>query len=412
MHSTPPPNRSRWETAGVVAFVVMAVGIAGRLVVERLRHGHVQRQNVWDGVFAPAAEAFVAGADMYTETSGFRYPPLAAALMVPFTWLGPLVGSIVWRWVLLLGLGLAVRNCLRAGFPFVMTSRERGVFWLLLVPAVIGSANIGQPNTLILGGMLAATLAALQGRYGAASLGVLGNTTLKVYPFAHGLVLAALRPRLIPYLVLGLGLVLALPLLLQRPGYVLGQYQTLIDMLANEDRTHDVGQAFRAYRDLRLLGKAVNVPISDSLFRLLQVVGGAGIAVVCLWLQRRRTQAPVVFQHALALTICWCLLLGPATERVTYALLGPAIAWPLLQDWRLGGARACWPWLLVNGLYLGDHLVPSLSRQLQEQQPWTRCMLPMTTLLATGLLLLRALRDGQHAPRDGMRTMESQPTAT
>ena len=260
--------------------------------------------------------------------------------------------------------------------------------------------------------MLASTLAALQGRNGAASLGVLGNTTLKIYPFAHGLVLAALRPRLILYLLLGLGLVLALPFALQRPGYVLGQYQALIRMLADEDRTHDVGQAFRAYRDLRLLCKAVGVPIGDSMFRLLQVGGGAGIAVLCLWLQRRRVHPPTVFQHALALTICWCLLLGPSTERVTYALLGPAIAWPLLAAWRRGGALAARPWLLVNGLYLADHLMPSLDRQLQEQQPWTRCLLPMTTLLAAGLLLARALRDGQHARRDGMRTMESNPTAT
>jgi hypothetical protein len=104
-----------------------------------------------------------------------------------------------------------------------------------------------------------------------------------------------------------------------------------------------------------------------------------------------------VFQHALALTICWCLLLGPATERVTYALLAPAILWPLLASWRHGGARASWTWLLVNALYLGDHLVPSLDRKLQEEQPWTRCMLPMTTLLAAVLLIGLALRDGRRA---------------
>ncbi len=402
MHPTSPPPRSRWETAGVLAFVLMGLGLGIRLVVEQVRRGHVQRQNVWSDVFAPAAEAFVAGGDLYTQDSGFRYPPLAAALMVPFTWLGPLGGSIVWRWLLLLGLGLAVRSCLRAGFPFALTSRERGVFWLLLIPAVIGSANIGQPNTLILGAMLWSSLAVLQARHAAASLGVLTNTTLKVYPFAHGLVLAALRPRLIPWLVLGLGLVAGLPFVLQRPDYVLGQYRALFDLLANEDRTHDVGQTFRAYRDLRLLCKAVGAPITDGTFRLLQAAGGAAIAVLCLWLQRRRVAAPTVLQHALALTICWCLLLGPATERVTYALLGPCLAWPLLQAWRHGGARTAWPWLLCNGLYIADHLVPSLDRKLQEEQPWTRCLLPMTTLLAVGLLLQQAVRDG----RRGQGTVE------
>lgn len=379
----------------MLLFVLMGLGIGIKLLVQR----DPLQQNVWLKVFAPAAQAFAAGQDMYSEQSGFRYPPLAAALMVPFTWLGPIGGSIVWRWTLLLGLGLAVRAAMRAGFPFALTSRERGVFWLLLTPAVIGSANIGQPNTLILGLMIWATVGACCGKAGGPGLAVLGNTMLKIYPFAHGMVLAALRPRLLPWLLAGLVTIVAVPFLLQRPAFVVAQYDALYQLLRAEDRTLDLG---RAYRDLRLLAAAIGLPIGDGIFRMLQLVLGAGLALGCLWLQRRRVAPARVFEHALALSTCWCLLLGPATERVTYALLGPCIAWPLLHCWRRGGLRASAGWALVNALYLADHLVPTMPRDYQAAHPWVRCALPMTTLLATALLVARAVRDGRAGPETAM----------
>ena len=59
----------------MLVFVALALGIAIRLAVEP----DLERQNVWLKVFAPAAEAFVGGRDLYTLEGGFRYPPLAAA---------------------------------------------------------------------------------------------------------------------------------------------------------------------------------------------------------------------------------------------------------------------------------------------------------------------------------------------
>lgn len=385
--STERGSRSPWEAAGILVFAAMAIGIAIRLALAL--ETDPGRQNVWLKVFAPAAEAFVAGADLYDPDSGFRYPPIVAAAMVPFTWLGPLGSSIVWRWVMLGLLAAGVRACMRAGFPFAMTSRERGVFWLLLVPAVIGSANIGQPNTLILGCMMLSTVAALQARTAAAATAITTTTAVKVYPLAQGLVLAVLRPRLLPWLGAGIGLALGLPFALQRPDYVAAQYHALVAMLGAEDRTHD---AARAYRDLRSLCAVLGWWMSPTAFLAIQALTGAGIAALAFHMQRRRDDTRRVFEFAFSATVCWCLLLGPATERVTYALLGPTLAWPLLRTWRSPRWRERAPWLILEVLYLVDHLLGTPSRDFQNAHPWTRQLLPLTTLFALVLVVASARR--------------------
>ncbi|MBL8747557.1 MAG: DUF2029 domain-containing protein [Planctomycetes bacterium] len=390
----PPPIHSRLETAGVLLYVVMAASVAVRLALE----SDLARQNVWFKVFAPAARAFADGAPMYAEASGFRYPPLAAAAMVPFTWLGPLAGSVVWRWSMLLFLALAVRACFRAGFPFAPTSRERGVFWLLTTLGVVGSANIGQPNTLVLGCLLFAALAAWRGRNTTAASCVVAATAIKVYPLSLGLVLAVLRPRMWLPLGLGVAAIVGLPFLLQEHGYVAAQYEALFDLLRAEDRT---GLPENAYRDLRSLAAACGVPIGRTTFTLLQVATGGAIALLCHRLRRRGLAAERVFEYALGLTICWCLLLGPATERVTYALLGPSIGWGMLAAWRRvsRGDRVAWTALVIS--YLADHFIPSLNRAWQHEHPWTRQNLVATALCATLLLVHRALRDGWNVGPEG-----------
>ena len=80
-------------------------------------------------------QAFAAGRDLYALEGGFRYPPLAAVLLVPFAWCGPLLGSILWRGLMWLVLARGVRAVLDAGFPYRLHGAERGVFLLLLTLA-------------------------------------------------------------------------------------------------------------------------------------------------------------------------------------------------------------------------------------------------------------------------------------
>jgi hypothetical protein len=385
----PGPPRTRLELVGRAAFVLLPVAIAVRLLFA----GDLQRHNVYLKVFARAATAFAERGDLYLEADGFRYPPLAAALLLPFAWCGPLWGSILWRLVNWSVLALGVRAVHRAGFPFAAGSRERGVLLLLLALASAGSLNNGQPNVLILGLSLLATAAFLHRHNAAPALAVTGSTVFKVYPLAYGLVLATLRPRLLPWLLVAVAAAALLPFALREPAWVQQQYTALFELLRHEDRTMDPADS---YRDLRLLVRSCGLLLTDGAFHALQVLGGGAIALLCFVLRRRGAPPLRALDYAFSLTSLWYMLLGPATEKVTYVLAAPVLGWPLLAAWRApaAGSRAarCY-WTTVVALFVLDHLVPAVPRSLQAAQPWLRCALPLAALLGTIGLLRRAAID-------------------
>jgi hypothetical protein len=391
MQSPGPLPRSRWELVGRWLWFAVAGGIALRFLLA----SDPARNNVYLKVFAPAAQAFVDGAPLYAPTGGFRYPPLCAALLLPFAASGDVLGSILWRALNLLLLWLGVRAVFRAGWPQPLGSRERGVFLLLLLLATVVSLNNGQPNVLILGLALLATAGVLRGDAAAPAAAVTGGTVCKVYPLAYGLVLATLRPRLLAWLLPMTVLVVALPFLLQSPDYVQQQYRELFTLLRAEDRTDDLANA---YRDLRLLAAAAGWTMPEVLFRVLQVTGGLAIVAVCWSLRRRAVAMARVLEYAFSLTMCYFMLLGPATEKATYALLGPTLAWPLLVAWRQRDRGALLLWGAANLLVVLGHVAEPHDRAVQAAHPWLRCFLPAAALLATVALAWRAVADLRRPP--------------
>lgn len=392
---TRPPAASRWETAAIWLCVLTALGIAGRLVFA----SDPQRNNVYLKVFAPAAEAFWARRDLYLEGSGFRYPPVVAALLWPFAACGPVLGSTLWRALNFAVLLLGLRACNRAGFPSVFTSAERGVLLATTIVIGIGGLNNGQANALLLGCMLMAATGALAGR-SAGPAGLVGAATaVKVYPFAFGMVLATMRPRLWPWLVVSLLAAALLPYALAPADYVSDQYRQLFEQLRHEDRTGDLTNA---YRDLRLVAAAVGWPMPPLVFLALQGLGGLAIVLGAAW-QRRRTGDIDAFAFATSATLCWMLLLGPSTEKVTYQFLAVPLAWQLIDARREGNRMR----LAIVGtalflLLLDITPLATRTRGLAADHPWLRCFSPWATLLVVFDLALQLGRTakGRKGPRD------------
>lgn len=378
-------ERSPLEVAALVLLALVPIAVALRLAFAH----DPTRQNVYLKVFVPAAEAFAAAKDLYVEQDTFRYPPLAAAAFVPFAACGPLLGGILWRFLMWALFLVALRAAFRAGFPFALTSRERALFVVGVLPLAAANLNMGQPNVLVLAGLLWATVRLGRGGVGPAAA-VVGTTIFKVYPLAHGLVLGVLRPRLWLWLLVLLALAAALPFVLQDPDYVWRQYVALFEMLRAEDRTQP-GAAF-AYRDLRLLVAATGAELPGSVFQLLQLLGGGAIALVCHLLRRRGVAEERVLDHAFALTMCWFELLGPSTEKVTYLLFAPVLMWGALEAWR-GPGRGRWLWGVPVALYVIDQILPQAERADQLAHPWLRCASPAATAVAAVLLAMRALAD-------------------
>jgi hypothetical protein len=369
--------RPRAERIALLVWLLLALGIVGRLVFERCVHGAegLARQNVYLKVFVPAADAFEARRDLYTDTSGFRYPPVCAWAFGLFAACGPLLGSILWRLVNMAVLLAGVRACARAALPVATTGSERAFVLALVAVTGIGSLNIGQSNALLLGCVLLAAAGALTGRRALPAGAVATATAVKVYPFAFGMVLTVLRPRSWWTFVLGLAVVALLPYALAPADYVSAQYAALADGLAHEDRTHDPSDA---YRDLRLVVAAFGGTLPPSAWLPLQGLGGLAVAAGAFVLRRRDELAALVF--AVSGTLLWMLLLGPSTEKLTYQLLGVPLAWQAILAWR-ARARGRMALLATALLLVVADMIVSPKRDVQAEQPWLRCFSPFAAIL-------------------------------
>src|SRR5262249_28676335 len=151
----------------------------------------------------------------------YRYSPLIAAALTPLTFLPEELGGILWR---LLNAGVLVAGLLwwcRSGLPRTLSRGQTGIFFLLVLPFAVGSLHNGQANSLVLGLILFAVTAAAEERWNLPAGCIAGATLLKIYPLAVGLLLVVLYPKAFTgRLVLALALGLALPFLMQEPGYV------------------------------------------------------------------------------------------------------------------------------------------------------------------------------------------------
>lgn len=368
----------------------IARGVWGTVAVFLLVRILVQgdRRNSVYPVFAAAARRWLEGGDLYAPGSGFRYPPPAAVLLVPFELAGDLPGSLLWR-ALNLGAFLgAVWWAMRAGLPAPWSSARRGAFALLLVLPSVSSLNNGQSNGLLLGALMASAVAAGRRRWVLAAALATLPVLLKVYPLAFGALLTLVWPLRFgaPFAICTLLAFLA-PFLLQDPAWVKAQYTTLIEQLRAEDRIADF---HNAYRDLRLLLSWSGVALSRAAWTVVQLAAGGACAVWILWLRRRGLAPRLVAAWAFALSTWWMTLFGPATEKATYMLVGPALCWLLVTARR--SARLEWGLALAAyATFVLTQLASQIPRSVRSGWPGLRVLLPFGAVLL-GLALWRTAR--------------------
>jgi hypothetical protein len=337
--------RIRWEHLAVVVWAAILIVCCTRALV---------RPNVKSvyPIFATAARHWVAGQELYDELGPgldhFRYSPLVAAFLVPFSVLPDSLGATLWRLcnaaVYLAAFGWWVRAVL----PATLTLPQRACLFLLIVPLSIGSLNNGQSNPLVLGLLLASIAAARTDRWNLSAACVGLACLFKVYPLAVGLLLAAAYPRRMTLrLTLAVAAGLALPFAMQDVIYVAGQYQSWLHHLLTYDRQNLAANLW--YRDLRLLCRAWMVPLDHRAYLVTQLAAGAVMAVLCIAARRAGWPRARLLLLLFALACCWMTLLGPATESCTHILLAPTLAWALFDAWQT--RRWSLPAVLIGGSY-------------------------------------------------------------
>jgi hypothetical protein len=341
-----------WEK---IALAIWATALI--VILFRVAFSSSDSQSIYP-VLSTAAQNWQAGQSLYIlphtdqHKPLYRYSPLVAALLTPLNLVPDSLGGILWRLINLTVFLGAFAWWMRSVLPQPISREQAALMFLLLVPMSLSSFNNAQANLLLIGLLMGALAATAEERWPLAGGLIALATILKVYPVAIGMLLALVHPRrFLPWFALALLVALAAPFALQRPDYVLGQYLDWIHYLSLDDRSGFTPDG--AYRDIRLLLTVWICKPSPELYVLLQLLGAAGCAALCLagrllaWPRRR------LLTLLLGLGCCWMTLLGPSTESNTYNLLGPTLAWALLQAWRESAPRGTRGLLTLSfGLFL------------------------------------------------------------
>jgi hypothetical protein len=389
-HQPADTGRSPWTLVRTAVFVwtIILVFVCVRAVVQPYKRTLF---TTWE----QAGGDWEQGRELYRRSwrpdqDQFRYSPLTAVLLVPFHHLPIRLGGVVWRLlnaaILLGGFAWWLRIA-----PLVRTPRQQAILFLLLAPLSLSSLNNGQPNPLIIGLLLAALAAVDRERWWLAALFVALATTVKVYPLAVGLLLAAVYPRrFAPRLLLALVLMAVLPFACQHWDYVQVQYGLWLERLGKDQRWD--WPLRMAYRDLWLLMRLYHVPLTPRGYLVVQLLSAVGCAALCLAPRLRGWPRRDVLAAILVLGSCWMTLCGPATESSTYMLLAPALAWmvfraeserwPGLIGWMTRVAFVLFLLCVARGLWPGVNRFHALGLQ-----PHAACLIS----LAYGWLLVREL---------------------
>jgi hypothetical protein len=322
-------SRTRWEKAALFAWSSILVFVSVRVFISP------ESKTVFP-IFSASGRFWWAGADLYEPhrstavQEGFRYSPTFAILVTPFAWLPDDVGGVAWRLFNVAALFGSLAWLLQA---LLQPKQPRNVLaWLMLLtmPLTLQSVNNGQSNLVVVACMVGTVAAVKEKRWNLAS-GLMALAFIcKLYPVALGMLLIVLYPRqLLCRLPLTALASMGLPFFCQSPAYVIRQYEDWFALLGAEDRSAIALE--NMYRDLWLLIYLYGLPIGRNVYMLVQVWAGVGIALLCWHRQREGWPERTLLSSALGLGTAWMMLLGPATESSSFALLAPSLAWSVVE---------------------------------------------------------------------------------
>jgi hypothetical protein len=362
-------SSSRWNQATALAWALTAVGILYGVFKEPYRKANF-------GCYLLAGNQWIHGKPLYLEDwGGFIYSPIIAAFFSPFTLVSVPAANVIWRILSITVLLASVAYVLVKG-PFrAVAARHRVFVFLALLPLSIGNLDRGQANPLVLALMLVSITAASRQSWNLAVLAIGLATYFKIYPVAVGLLLCVVSPRQVTWRLLAVLILLGLlPFALQHPHYVATEYQSWFQTRAADNRL--VYSITEAPLDLWfLLVRWGNLPLNQTYYRVLEILGGGMIATFCWFAARRGWDNARLIGGLYVLASLWMILLGPSTESATYLLLAPVACIGLVQAFAFRGhpflrilATAAFILLLI-GIARNHLMAHTKSTYLLASQP-------------------------------------------
>lgn len=278
-----------------------------------------------------------AGRDIFGDgTAGFIYLPSFAVLYTPFALLGPQAGDIAWRAASAALLGYAIGETLHLAVPRF----DRRALWLVLGTALLialpGAANSlrnGQATNILYGLMLLATCRMIERRWWWAAILLALAFALKPLAIVYILLVAALRPAIIPKLALALVVLLALPLVHPDPARALELYGIGIHKVLASGAP-DAGR----WSDLTGLLGRFGIVLPENVLTALRLVAAlATLALGHVALKRNGNTRGMI--NLYALSVVYLMLMSPRTEAQTYLMLAGTLAIGAVIAWHADGKR-------------------------------------------------------------------------
>lgn len=300
--------------------------------------------------------------------------PFGGRAFCSFSWLPISLGAVLWRLLTAAIFIWAIFQWLKADINRRIPKSSYGLVFLLILPLSLGNFNNGQVNPMVIGLLMVAIVAADEKRWTLSAVALGFSAFLKIYPLSIGLLLVLLYPRQLGWrLALTLVLMGGVSFLLQRPAYVLEQYQRWFSTRAADDRRLNMDIA---PRDFAMLLRLVHIQLSAPAVLLLQMLAGAGAAAICVAGRVLKWSEQRLLTCVFSLGTCWMLLFGPATEDATYAMIAPALAFALVEAFHQST-----PWwmrillcasfaLLLFGLILNSFFGLKKTPALMSVQPF------------------------------------------
>jgi hypothetical protein len=394
---------TRWERLALAAWGIVLTFVCVRTAIWSNTHTCYP-------IFALASRNWLAGVNLYgpTQYDIYRYSPLVAAAFIPLGFLPNWLGGVLWRLVstavytaaliwwcrFMAATGSAPNACPNPnpnpnpkidGFGQGQKSQSRNrlaILFLLVLPLSFDNLNNGQSNLLMIGLIILSILACGTELWSLAAVCAAAACLLKVYPVVIAMLLSAAHPRrFAPRFVIALAVGILLPFVLQRPSYVVEQYQSWAHHLVHGERDGLSLQLW--YRDLRVMARVCGIHLTAPTYAMIQAMTGTSIAAICLAARRRGWPRHELALLVLGLGSCWMTVFGVAAETSTYVIVAPVASWCVVDAWRRQLP------LVERSAYLGVYLLFGLARAAGSNE-YTRSLSiigqPATSLLFLGLL--------------------------
>ncbi len=344
--------------------------------------------------FSGGARDLWAGRPLYGNL-GFYYSPTFAVAVSPFAALPDRCGGILWVAASMALLWYSLRRVFHDIVNSPALAQRVGALSPGAEAAFLALAGFGnlrglwsaQSNALLLAMVLLATSAIVRKQWWLAAELLAAPVYIKVWPLAvAGLLIVQWPRQLAPRFVAAMISLAVVPFLFNGPTATIEIYRSWFDCLV--ERQND-GVRWGGYRDVYTIWEQIQTPVSRHGYMLLQLAGGVAALGWCL---RQLYLGRSTRQRLLYTVAAWSacqLLLGPGTERLTYGLIAPAMAWAIVSSYHRR-AEAAWRTVccLATTAYVVVYLVGAghLERLVKPYTTWVMTLEPLGIMLFAACL--------------------------